>query len=70
MGLTYKQIKEFNDLRNLELCGIVSTFQAMCEMYPDQDPQVIKNKCELFFARYMQNRHKSTISTPGPHLTS
>ena len=70
MGLTYKQIKEFNDLRNLELCGIVSTFQALCEMYPDQDPQLIKSKCETFFARYFMNRHKSTISTPGPHLTS
>ena len=70
MGLTYKQIKEFNDLRNLELCGIVSTFQAMSEMYPDLDPLVIRGKCEAFFSRYFTNRHKSTISTPGPHLTS
>lgn len=59
----------FNDLRNLEMCGIVSTFHGLSEMLPDFSPEKIKEKCEIFFERYFRNRHKTTVLTPGVHLT-
>lgn len=52
IGLTYEEIKIFNDLRNKEMCGIVSTYHGLCEIMPTVDPAIIKEKCQIFFKRY------------------
>lgn len=67
--LTYKEIKMFNELRNQELCGIVSMYEQACDFMPDVSPADVKEKVLRFFTRYFRNRHKSTILTPGVHLS-
>jgi NAD+ synthase (glutamine-hydrolysing) len=69
IGLSYKEIKLFNDLRNKELCGIVSTFLGYSELKPNMSPAEVQSKCEIFFKRYFQNRHKTTVLTPSVHLS-
>lgn len=58
-----------NKLRNQELCGIVSMFVNICDLLPQSNPEDLKKKVMRFFTRYFRNRHKSTILTPGVHLT-
>ena len=69
IGLSYKEIRLFNHLRNVELCGMVSMFDYMCEEFPDVSPLEIKQKVDIFYGRYMRNRHKAVVITPSVHLS-
>lgn len=69
IGLSYEEIKIINHLRNVEMCGIVSIFESLCDYFPEEDPREIRNKVDIFYKRYMRNRHKVTVLTPGVHLT-
>lgn len=69
IGLSYEEIRIINHLRNVELCGMVSIFESLCDYFPEKDPKEIRRKVDIFYKRYMRNRHKSTVMTPSVHLT-
>lgn len=70
LGLTYTDIFALTQLRNVSEYGIVSTYEYLCDIFPDVDRELIFTKIKRFYRLYRKNRHKTTILTPSVHISS
>lgn len=73
IGLTYDELGLFGRLRQTARCGPVSMFQTLIRTLtvPPKKSALgaYADKVKVFFQRYATNRHKTTVLTPGCHLS-
>ena len=68
MGMTYAELGTFGYLRKVSMCGPVSMFRRLCDLWSDKlSVRVIGEKVKKFFFYYAINRHKMTTLTPSYH---
>lgn len=65
--MTYAELGVYGTLRKIALCGPVSMFQSLLEMWTHVTPTEIARKVKTFFYYYSINRHKMTTLTPSYH---
>jgi len=69
IGLTFKEIKLLNELRIAKNNGIVSMFESLYQLWDGVDPELIHEKLNRFYLKYMINRHKVEILPPCVFLS-
>jgi NAD+ synthase (glutamine-hydrolysing) len=73
MGFTYAELSELGMLRKEDKLGPWSMYlRLLCDKKGDANfpPRKIAEKVLNFFKFYSMNRHKTTILTPSPHLST
>uniref|UniRef100_A0A7S0EXQ7 Glutamine-dependent NAD(+) synthetase n=1 Tax=Hanusia phi TaxID=3032 RepID=A0A7S0EXQ7_9CRYP len=72
MGMTYKELSEYGQLRKQHRAGPVSMFRALAAKWGPVSPlglslEEVAAKVKKFFFYYSINRHKMTSLTPSYH---
>lgn len=70
MGMSYEDLGIYGTLRKINLCGPVSMFMKLLQIWPLLSPSAIAAKVKRFFYFYSVNRHKMTTLTPSYHAES
>jgi NAD+ synthase (glutamine-hydrolysing) len=70
IGLTFKEIDVFANVRTERNCSVVSFYKVAKGLLPDIADEVLYDKIKNFFQRYARNRHKTEVLTTTLHLTS
>ncbi|CAM9388675.1 unnamed protein product [Discosporangium mesarthrocarpum] len=67
MGMTYEELSHYGRLRKVGLCGPVSMFKNLLNIWRHLTPSQVAEKVKRFFYYYSLNRHKMTTLTPSYH---
>lgn len=70
IGLTFKEIDIFADIRTNKNCSVISFFKVVEHLLPELDKDTLLDKISKFFTKYSRNRHKVEVLTTSLHLTN
>lgn len=70
IGLSFKEIDVFADLRINKNASIVNFYKEAQKIFWEYSAEELMNKISIFFTRYSRNRHKVEVLTTSLHLTN
>lgn len=70
IGLTYEQTARLGELRGVQRCGPLETFERLAHEWAPLPADEVAVLVKRFYRAYARNRHKATIATPSFRVSS